>query len=191
MITRLALYDFDGTLANTPMPAEGRMLWKQVTGQDYPHMGWWGRKESLNTDVFDIKAYPSIASALKKDMARPDTYTAILTSRLKKLTPEIENILQQNGLSVDEISTVNDGGEKDLRIKNFLKRFPDVKEVDVYDDRDKEFNVLLPLKNELTDVVDINVYAVDKGSIKLLESVNSIKTLINVEIKRYLKNQKS
>ena len=182
MITRIAFYDFDGTLMNTPMPDEGRLVWKQKTGQEYPHAGWWGRPESLSLDVFDIQAIPSIKDKLMKDVARPDTYVAVLTSRLPKLKSYLEAILKKNGIRVDEISTKESGKAKDVRIKEFLRKFPNVKEVDVYDDREKEFKVLLPLKKELTDVVNINVYAVDgNGSISLLESVSSIKTLIKEE----------
>lgn len=186
MINRLAFYDFDGTLANTPIPDTGKLVWKQKTGQVYPHQGWWGRPESLSLNVFDIKVFPSIAEKLKKDMARQDTYVAILTSRVPKLEPYLKAILDKNNINVNEISTKKGGKSKDIRIKEFLQRFPDVKEIDVYDDRKKEFDVLLPLKKELADVVNVNIYAVDNGSIRLLESFDSIKTLINEEIQIFL-----
>ena len=102
---KLAVYDFDGTLMDSPMPDPGKQIWKEKTGEEYPHKGWWGRKESLNTDVFDIKPFPSILSLLKKDVSDPDTHTIILTSRLERLRPELENILRLNGIVVDDLIT--------------------------------------------------------------------------------------
>jgi len=192
MITRIAFYDFDGTLVDSPMPDTGREIWKQKTGKAYSHEGWWGIPESLNLDVFDIKVFPDTVRRLNADMARPDTYVVILTARVTKIIPAIEKILQKYNIKVDEISA-NSGADKDkdLRIKRFLQKFPNVKEVDVYDDREKEFKILLPLRDELADVVRINVYAVDNGSIRLLETVNSIKTLIYEEIYKIITEGKS
>lgn len=172
MIKRIAFYDFDGTLMDTPLPETGKPHWKEVTGEEYPHVGWWGRAESLDLNVFDIKAFPSIADRLRNDVARSDTYTVILTSRLKKLQPYLEKILQHNNLTVDEWSPKNDGREKDDRIKEFLKRFPEVEEIDLYDDREKEFKVFANLKNEIGHEVRINVYKADNGHLStILENV--------------------
>jgi hypothetical protein len=43
----LLVYDFDGTLANTPTPREGKIMYENKIGQAWPHVGWWGRQESL------------------------------------------------------------------------------------------------------------------------------------------------
>jgi hypothetical protein len=102
---RLTVFDFDATLINTFSPEEGKPMWEKFYGKPYPHKGWWGRKESLDTNVFDIKPFPNILSILRKDMADPDTTTIILTSRLEKLRPELENILKLNNINVDELIT--------------------------------------------------------------------------------------
>ena len=51
---RLAVFDFDGTLFDSPEQEDGMRIWSQKTGQQYPHKGWWGRRESLDSDIFDI-----------------------------------------------------------------------------------------------------------------------------------------
>ena len=64
---RLIIFDLDGTLMNTPSPEEGKPLWEKHYGEKYPHIGWWGRKESLDTNVFNIKPIPSVLSQLLKE----------------------------------------------------------------------------------------------------------------------------
>ena len=163
MIKRIAFYDFDGTLIDTPMPETGKPQWKKATGQEYPHLGWWGRIESLSLDVFNIQAFPEIAHKLKLDNSRSDTYTVILTSRLRKLQPYLEEIMKYNNLRVDEMSPKKGGEEKDDRIREFLKRFPDVTSIDLYDDREKEFVIFRALKQELEGKVEVNIYEINNG----------------------------
>jgi hypothetical protein len=50
-ITRIAVFDFDGTLSDTPMPDTGRIEYEKITGSPWPHKGWWGRPETLDMDV--------------------------------------------------------------------------------------------------------------------------------------------
>ena len=178
MIKRLAFYDMDGTLIDTPMPDTGRVRWKEVTGEEYPHLGWWGRAESLDTDVFDIKPFPAVLNQLKTDTARPDTRTVLLTNRIEKLRPQILNLLRSNGITLDDYNLKKGGGEKDERILNYLKKYPTVEEVVVYDDRDKELEILKRLRNNVADDVMVNVYRADKGDISLIESNNNLKVII-------------
>jgi phosphoserine phosphatase len=37
-ITKLAVFDFDGTLVDTPLPENGRKEYKAKTGQDWPFL---------------------------------------------------------------------------------------------------------------------------------------------------------
>jgi hypothetical protein len=55
-IKKIAVFDFDGTLIMTPTPDDGKLLYKMKTGNDWPHKGWWGQKDSLDTTIFDIPA---------------------------------------------------------------------------------------------------------------------------------------
>jgi len=193
MITRLAFYDFDSTLFSTPMPDEGKLRWKQVTGEDYPHEGWWTKEESLDTKVFDIKPFPTVVSRLKNDTARSDTFTVLLTNRDIKLRPMIMQILRANNLKFDDYSLFDGsyGGnnEKDDRIDRFIKKHPDAKEIDIYDDREKELLILNRFKRMVRDDgITINIYKADKGNLSLVESYNHIKNIINEEINKFFKN---
>ena len=59
-ITKIEIYDFDGTLVDTQLPDTGKPIWKEKTGEDWPYKGWWGRVESLDMDVFEQKPVPSV-----------------------------------------------------------------------------------------------------------------------------------
>ena len=185
MITTLSFYDFDGTLIDTPMPDSGKQEWKNKTGEDYPHVGWWGRPESLSLEVFDIQPYPSILNQLRSDTTKSDTYTVMLTSRLKKLQPYLEEILNKHNIVFDDLSLKQGGGEKDDRIREYLTRFPDVTTINVYDDRDKEMEVFSKMKDELGDLYQINVYRATDGKFSLVESNNIVNKIISEEISIY------
>ena len=47
VVVELQVYDFDGTLVNTPVPEVGMAQYLEATGVPWPFQGWWGRKESL------------------------------------------------------------------------------------------------------------------------------------------------
>lgn len=191
MITRLAFYDMDGTLMDTPLPEEGKLHWKEVTGEDYPHLGWWGRAESLDTSVFDIKPFPTVLSQLKDDTARPDTRTVLLTNRIEKLRPAVMNLLRSNGISFDEYSLKNGGEEKDNRIERYIHKYPDVKEVIFFDDRDKEIDIVSTLRDRIADDVTINIYQATVGDLALVESYNKLKSIIESVFVEFNKENKN
>ena len=62
-IRKVSIYDFDGTLIKTPEPELGKKIWKEKTGEDYPHKGWWGKRESLDIDIFEHEPFADIVSA--------------------------------------------------------------------------------------------------------------------------------
>lgn len=192
MITKLAVFDFDATLMDTPMPDEGKIIWKEKTGEEYPHVGWWGRKESLDTTVFDINPFPSVENALKDAYNDPDTHTVILTSRLEKLRPEVEKILNQHNIDVDEILLKKTNQEKNERVEEILSRFDSIDTVNLYDDREKEFNAYRKLKEKFSDKT-INIYKADQGKISIIEGKNTnvsyIKKIINEEIQYFKINK--
>lgn len=187
MITTISFYDFDGTLMNTPMPDSGREIWKEKTGTEYPHVGWWSRADSLNPEVFDIQPFPSVLNQLRSDTAKSDTYTVMLTSRLVKLEPQIKYLLDMYNIVFDDLSLKKGSDdEKSDRIKEYLEKFPDVHTINVYDDRDKEMRVLSKMKMELEDQYQINIYCVTDGKYSLVESVNEVDKIIFEEIRKII-----
>lgn len=186
---RLVIFDFDGTLIDSPEKESGKAIWKQKTGQEYPHLGWWGRKESLDTNVFDIKPFPNVLAQLEREKAIPDTDIIILSSRMEKLRPQIENILNLNDIVVNDIILKRGGESKGdiiLKIENYNQ---DLKEIVVYDDfmnkNAEKVAEYTEIEDQLSDDVQYHLYFVDNDRISLLESSNTLLKMIHEEINNF------
>ena len=143
-ITKLTIWDFDGTLISTPLPEEGKKIYKKKTGNDWPHAGWWGQPLSLDTSVFDMPTVPSVIADYKKERAKPDTMTVLLTGRMVKLTDMVKKILAVNHLEFDEYH-FNRGGSTDVAkiktMEDILRRINTIREIHMFDDREEHIPV--------------------------------------------------
>ena len=185
MIKKLAFYDFDNTLVKSPEPDSGKIEWTEKKGEPYPHIGWWGRPESLDTEVFNIKFFDKTLSLLKKDIADPNTYTVILTSRMEKLRPEVENILKINGINVDEVNLKNSHQTKGQKILEYVPKFPDLERIDVYDDNyEREITSFLSIKDSIPENIRFNIFHVKDDNFNLVESNHKIMNIIHEEIEK-------
>lgn len=183
---RLAVFDFDGTLINSPEKEEGKAIWLEKTGQKYPHIGWWGRKESLNTDIFNIEPFPSVLNQFNQEKNTPDTNVIILTSRMEKLRPEVENVLNLNNIVADDVILKKGNYDKGDVILNIVKYNPDLKEINIYDDymnkNSQKIEEYLKIKDILPEKIMFNMFYVDNGKISLMESSNILYKMIHEEL---------
>lgn len=135
--TKLSIFDFDKTLVNTPEPEFGATEWEQKTGQKWKG-SWWENPNSLDTKIFDMSVNPSVISAYKKDRSNSNNLVIMMTGRKKVVEKEVMNILSMKGLKFDD-HIFNDGGEtldfKIREIKNALRYNPNIREVEMWDDR--------------------------------------------------------
>jgi len=154
-ITKLAVFDFDGTLAYSPEPEEGKLIYKEKTGHDWPYKGWWGRPESLDTKIFNILTNPSVVSDYKNEKSQPNTLVIMMTGRIPKLSNEVEYILSSNNLSFDEY-LYNDGGPTlEFKIKTMekiLQKYPSIKEIEMWDDRTEHIGPFKAWGSTLKDI---------------------------------------
>lgn len=149
-IFRIAFYDFDGTIIDSPMPDLGKLLWAKKYGNVYPHRGWWSKSESLDMELFDIKPIKEVERRLQKDIKDKNCWVVLLTNRISKLKPEVSKVLNHLNISVDEFQMMDRiNFSKSIRIKNVLQDFPQASQIDILDDDDKNIHDFLKLKNEL------------------------------------------
>lgn len=113
MKTKLAIFDFDGTLINTALPETGKVEYEKKTGKPWPHKGWWGQADSLDTSVFDMPVIDSVIADYENEKRNPNTLMVLLTGRRSKLAPNVKKVLDENGLSFDEYH-YNTGGNTDV-----------------------------------------------------------------------------
>lgn len=143
-ITKLSVFDFDGTLVDTPLPEFGKQEYKEKTGKDWPFPGWWGQPLSLDMDVFDMPTVPMVMSAYKKEKPNPETGMIMLTGRMVKLGDKVKNILDAKGLTFDEYH-YNRGGSTEVAkiqtLNSLLNKYTDVTSVEMWDDRDEHIPI--------------------------------------------------
>jgi small nuclear ribonucleoprotein (snRNP)-like protein len=176
VIKRLCTYDFDMTLINTYSPEIGKPMWEKYYDEKFKYSGWWGRPESLDTNVFDIKPYPEILEKLISDNNAKDTHVIILTSRQEKLRSQLENVLKLNNIHVDEIVMKKGNADKGDIIMKYVNNNPDLEYIISYDDfagglQDK-IDEYTKIKPELDNRgIQFNIVTVVNGQIsKLAES---------------------
>lgn len=168
-INKISIFDFDGTLMKTPDSKEGKKQWEEFYGKKYPHIGWWGKPESLDDAVFDIQPIESTVSDYKKETENPNTFVIMLTGRLPHQSSQVEELLALHNIYFKEYHYKSNGDtltSKLNTIKSLLNRFPQVKEVEMWEDREahviafeewgKENGINIKVNFITDDVVPLN-----------------------------------
>jgi FMN phosphatase YigB (HAD superfamily) len=137
-ITKLAIFDLDGTLLDTPLPEFGKQFYKEKTGQDWPFEGWWGKPLSLDMSIFEIPTVPQVIEDYQEEKKSDKTVTVMLTGRMTKLSDLVKDILKSKELTFDEYH-FNRGGSTDVAkiktMEKLLEKYTSVKEIEMWDDR--------------------------------------------------------
>lgn len=130
--TKIAVYDFDGTLFRSP---------EKPVGWDG---GWWGNTASLSPPV--VPQDPgaewwngSVVQRAKQDISNTETLTVLLTGRLqKKFTLRVRELLAQAGLKFDHVFLAPGGDTESYKLKvltQLVKDNPTARGVDIWEDR--------------------------------------------------------
>lgn len=141
-ITKIAVFDFDGTLVNTPLPDEGKIIYQEKTGKAWPHEGWWGKRESLDIEIFEMPVNPDVKASYHAEKTQESTLMVMLTGRMntKKvdMTTDVKTILDSHGFEFDEY-ILNRGGSTDVAkiktMEHLLDKWTDVTFIEMWDDR--------------------------------------------------------
>jgi len=140
---KISCFDFDGTLVSTPIGSpENKEKWEKHYGLKWKYLGWWGRDESLDTDVWEMKPVEEVFDAYQKEVKDPQTVTVLLTGRLQKQDHLVKAITDKIGYKFDHYLFNQRGGtlqNKLTHLMNLLSMYPDVREVELWDDRLEHF----------------------------------------------------
>jgi hypothetical protein len=162
--TKLAVFDFDGTLVDTPLPEDGKKTYKEKTGTDWPHAGWWGQPMSLDMSVFDMPTIPNVISDYKKETTNLDTMVVMITGRMVKLTDLVKNILDNKGLKFHEYHFNRGGSTETAKKKTFdqiLSQNPSIKEVELWDDREEHIPIFQAWGDEQVESGRLNKFNIN------------------------------
>ena len=138
-ITKISIFDFDGTLMRTPHPEEGKKEWENFHNKDYPHIGWWSKPESLDDAVFNIEPIESTVSDYIKEMENPNTLVIMLTGRLPHQNDQIVELLSLHNIFFDEYHYKETGDTLSSKLNTIitlLNRYPNVSSIEMWEDRE-------------------------------------------------------
>lgn len=138
MITRLAFFDFDGTLFRSPQPAPG---WEE--------MDWFTSIESISPPY--VPETPSndwwvgpVVSAMKMDLEDPSCFTVVITGREKCVFEDrVIDLLAAKEITPN-ILYLRDGGEtrmfKKKCLGDLLRMLPQVQSVRGWEDKSDDLS---------------------------------------------------
>jgi hypothetical protein len=160
MIRKIYVFDFDGTLFYTPEPEQGKKIFKLKFGFDWPHRGWWSKRETLDQNIFHIPMNQWVYREYRKSISE-DSVVILATGRMEKLRLEVESILDNNNLDFHEVH-LNPGMDTFLfkanLFDNLIKKYnPEV--LTMYDDRVEhlvKFKEWAKTQSCEIDIIDIN-----------------------------------
>lgn len=160
MLKKIYSFDFYATLFYTPEPEEGKKVFKRETGIDWPHKGWWSKKETLDQEIFYIPinewVYKQYLNCISED-----SMIILATGRIEKLRNEVESILSNHNLVFDEVH-LNPGMDTYLFKQRLFERLIDKHKPDLftmYDDRVEhliKFKEWAKTQTCQIDIIDIN-----------------------------------
>lgn len=140
MIDTLYSFDFDGTLCFSPEPIEGKKIWLEKTKTDWPYVGWWGKAETLDSNIFYVPKNEWVYKEYLKSKAENNSYTIMATGRLEKvknMRKNVETILNFHNMSFDEVhlNTLGDTFRYKVKLFENLINKTKCKHFIMYDDR--------------------------------------------------------
>jgi len=150
--THLFITDFDGTIFRSPAsPA----LWKG---------GWWSKIDSLIPPcVPEIPSedwwIPKVVSDSKAAISEPHTYSVLMTGRQEFIYGErVRDLLAQQSLKFDEVN-LSTGYDtvafKSEQIKRILSEQPNIKTVQILDDRPSYLTTYKSLINSINPEIEV------------------------------------
>lgn len=153
--SRLAIYDFDGTLFRSPGPEEGSDLYFDATGNYWPHQGWWGRVESLLPPIIPNPIPQSlwieeVVSRYRQDIKDQNAFVVLMTGRPYKNRHRIQEILKDQNLEFHKEYYRGMKGQKgrdtfDIKV-NIIEQelFHDnLKIVEIFEDRPEHLSAFM------------------------------------------------
>lgn len=160
---KLISFDFDKTLFFTPEPEFGKDIFLEKTGKVWPHIGWWGKPETLDLEIFEIPKNDWVYNNFLKYNEDSENYIILATGRLKKVEGMVDNvykILEKNDIEFDEVHLNWGGDTLKFKLKLFEQKIKSlgVEEFVMFDDREdhlSEFEKWADKQNIKITIIDV------------------------------------
>ena len=137
-----------------------RGFWFDKTGENWKHIGWWGKSDTLNLNIFDIPLNEWVHS---KYLEINDAHKILATGRLDKIPGMrdcVNKILDINNIVFDEVHLNWGTDTLKFKIKLFNERIETlgVEEFIMFDDSKEhliEFEKWAEVQNIKITIVDV------------------------------------
>lgn len=177
-ITRISFVDFDQSLCDSPENTiANRKLWEEKTGKEWKHkdkktgeyaQSWWYLIESLDHNVFDIELNEEVADHLHERIECLETYSALLTGRVPHFSKAVKEIMRKAGVPYLDNYFFNDIKDTEQfkvdTMSEMVELMPNIKTVELFEDRVEHFESFLKWGEEQKDI-DFILYEVRNGII--------------------------
>lgn len=136
--TKICIFDFDGTLVDTPMKETGVLQWEKAKQLEWVDKGWWSNPKSLDMEVFDIPVMHETVHAYNEAKKDPKTLMVMMTGRVTKVSSYVKAVLDHYNLKFD-MYLYNTGGDtlyvKLKYLDELLAAYPNVEDIHLWEDR--------------------------------------------------------
>lgn len=137
-MSRLVVYDFDGTIFRSPCRFRGEKLYRKRTGNFLPFAGWWGRIESLSFPVVpllpDMGWYNGeVVSSQRNDKLDISSDVVLMTGRPVEMSGRIRQLCEHGGMVFDDYFFCDGYAGKCLAIRGLLQGGYDI--LELWEDR--------------------------------------------------------
>ena len=160
-ITQLFIFDFDGTLFDTPNPLEGRVMYERLMGKPWPHRGWLGWPESL---LPPLKSAPLPAVAeFRRHLNIARSFTIVMTGRTQRMARAVKLVLDnahlvpQRYVLKPTIFFQSTSAYKSRVIQELLKEFPQVTTVKIWDDDESNLSTFHQVAKSCTKEIQFDI----------------------------------
>ncbi|KAL0482555.1 hypothetical protein AKO1_014455 [Acrasis kona] len=192
-IHTLHIFDFDSTLFKTPDPETGRDFYESVTGESWPHNGWWGLPNTL-MKPFEVEKGPAFSDFLSH-IALPNTHTIVMTGRHSGFKDILLDIFTKHGTLPASIVMKPTNKTDTLRFKlaaiqQQVDELPNIERIIMWEDRQEHaeafVNALLKRPNK--SKLNILVYLVEPNGSTILVPKESPNYLGKPRYESYLRD---
>jgi len=139
---KLSLFDFDDTLFKTPYPE---------------NWGYMDTPLSLSLNKWKFEVNEEVIEDYKKEYINNNSKVILLTNRISDVETELKTVLDSHLIFFDEYLPIKGkdvNRSKGQRVLQLLKKYPQVNEIEYWEDKDKH---IVDVLNVLKDFPNVNI----------------------------------